>query len=318
VRPTRGERDASLAFVPLFDRRLQLITGKGGVGRTLVSVALAHAAAQAGKRVLLAEVGDVEGHRSAIAPYFGLDALGDAPKLIAPGIHGIRISAAAGQEAFGRSIIPSGPLIRAALRSSALRKFMIAAPAFYELGLMYSLLTLLDAKDRNGGLLYPFIIIDMPATGHTLALADLPQTVLRLVPRGPVATAMRAGQAYLNDPKVTAAWIVTLPEHLPITEALELLEGLKKSAVPIGGIVLNRFLSDPFNDDERAALSGLFSKVPMHGEVLFQRIVMTREATARVKAAVDLPVLHLPDATARDGRDIRQVLTKELMTAVTA
>jgi anion-transporting ArsA/GET3 family ATPase len=305
-----------LVAVLHFDRRINLITGKGGVGRTLVSVALAQAAALNGQRVLLAEVGDVEGHRSAIAPYFGLEALGDAPRSIGPGILGVRLSAMAGQEAFGRSIIPSGPLIRTALRSSALRKFMIAAPAFYELGLMYSLLTLLDAKDRDGSPLHPFIIIDMPATGHALALADLPQTVLRLVPRGPVATAMRAGQAYLNDPRITAAWIVTLPEHLPITEALELLEGLKKSAVPIGGIVLNRFLTDPFTDEERVALAGVLRKIPMHGDVLFQRIVMAREAAARVKAAVDFPVLHLPDVGAREAHEIRQVLTTQLMAAV--
>jgi anion-transporting ArsA/GET3 family ATPase len=299
-----------------FDRRINLITGKGGVGRTLVSVALAQAAALGGRRVLLAEVGDVEGHRSAIAPYFGLDALGDAPRPIAPGILGVRLSAMAGQEAFGRSIIPSGPLIRTALRSSALRKFMIAAPAFYELGLMYSLLTLLDAKERDGSPSHPFIIIDMPATGHALALADLPQTVLRLVPRGPVATAMRAGQAYLNNPKTTAAWIVTLPEHLPITEALELLEGLKRSAVPVGGIILNRFLADPFTDDERTALTGVLRKIPMHGDVLFQRIVMAREAAARVKAAVDFPVLRLPDVGAREANEIRQVLTTQLMSGV--
>ena len=209
----------------------------------------------------------------------------------------------------------SGP-IRAALRSSALRKFMIAAPAFYELGLMYSLLTLLQATDRDGRARHPFIIIDMPATGHALALADLPQTVLRLVPRGPVATAMRAGQAYLNDPKVTAAWIVTLPEHLPITEAIELLEGLRRSAVPMGGIILNRFLTDPFTDEERAALAQVLAKTPMQGEVLFQRIVMAREAAARVKAAVDLPILHLPDVSARPADDIREVLTTKLATAV--
>jgi arsenite-transporting ATPase len=301
-----------------FDRRIQLITGKGGVGRTVVSVALAHAAALSGHRVLLAEVADAEGHRSAIAPYFGHDALADTPKPIAPGILGVRLSAAAGQEAFGRSIIPSTTVIRAALRSSALRKFMIAAPAFYELGLMYNLLGLLQAEDRDERPLYPFIILDMPATGHALALADLPQTVLSLVPRGPVATAMRAGQAFLNDPAITAAWIVTLPEHLPITEAIELLGGLRKSAVPMGGIILNRFLSDPFTDEERLALSAVLAKVPMHGEVLFRRIDMARESAARLGAAVDVPVLRLPDVGALEASDVRLMLTKELMPAVTS
>ena len=301
----------------LFDRRIQLITGKGGVGRTAVSVALAHAMAQHGHRVLLAEVADAEGHRSAIAPYFGRDELGEVPALVAPNIQGCRLFATAGHEAFGRSIIPSGPLIRAALRSTALRKFMLAAPAFYELGLMYHLLRLLEAKQKDGQPLHPFIIIDMPATGHALALADLPETVLRLVPRGPVANAMRAGQAYLNDPKTTAAWIVTLPEHLPITEAIELLEGLRRTRVPMGGVILNRFLCDPFTDDERVAMAAVLAQVPMHGEVLFQRIVMARESDTRLRASVDIPILPLSDITG-DAHVIRSGLTAELMEAVNA
>ena len=230
-------------------------------------VALAHAAAQSGHRVLLAEVADAEGHRSAVAPYFGKDEIGEKPILLDKNILGCRLLATAGHEAFGRSIIPSGPLIRAALRSSALRKFMLAAPAFYELGLMYSLLKLLDAKDGRGKPLDPWHhhrhARDRPHAGARRSA----QTVLRLVPRGPVATAMRAGQAYLNDPKATAAWIVTLPEHLPVTEAIELLEGLRRTSVPMGGVILNRFLPDPFTDEERAALGSVLSTIPMHGEV---------------------------------------------------
>jgi arsenite-transporting ATPase len=283
------------------------------VGRTTVAVALAHAAALSGRRVLLAEVGDVEGHRSAVAPYFGLEALGETPRPIAPAILGVRLSATAGQEAFGRSIIPSGPLIRAALRSGPMRKFMTAAPSFYELGLMYNLLGLLQAEDRNHEPLHPFIVIDMPATGHALALADLPDTVLRLVPRGPVATAMKAGQAFLNDPEITSAWIVTLPEHLPITEAIELVGGLRKSAVPTGGVILNRFLPDPFTAEERVALEAVLATAPMHGEVLFQRIVMARESAARLAVAVDLPVVRLPDLGVREATDIRETLTRLLL-----
>jgi arsenite-transporting ATPase len=300
----------------LFNRRIHLITGKGGVGRTVVSVALAHAAAQHGRRVLLAEVADAEGHRSAVAPYFDKEELGEKPTPLAKNILGCRLLATAGHEAFGRSIIPSGPLIRAALRSSALKKFMLAAPAFYELGLMYHLLKLLEATEDDGQPLYPFIIIDMPATGHALALADLPETVLRLVPRGPIATAMRAGQAFLNDPKTTAAWIVTLPEHLPVTEAIELLEGLRRTSVPMGGVILNRFLADPFTDDERAALATVLATTPMHGEVLFQRIVMARESAARLGTSLDVPILHLPEIAGHDTTHIRTMLTAQLMPQV--
>ncbi len=278
----------------------------------MVSVALAHAAAERGHRVLLAEVADADGHRSAIAPYFGNVELTDKPTMLAPNVLGCRLLASAGHEAFGRSIIPSGPLIRAAMRSSGLRKFMLAAPAFYELGLMYHLLRLLEEKGEDKKPLYPYIIIDMPATGHALALADLPETVLRLVPRGPIATAMRAGQAYLNDPKTTAAWIVTLPEHLPVTEAIELLEGLRRTAVPMGGVILNRFLPDPFTPQERVALAAVLAKVPMHGEVLFHRIMMARESAARLDTAVDVPILRLPEIAGHDAKAIRGRLTTEL------
>src|SRR6218665_3957299 len=40
----------------LWDRRALLISGKGGVGKTSVAAALARAAVNAGRRVLLAEV----------------------------------------------------------------------------------------------------------------------------------------------------------------------------------------------------------------------------------------------------------------------
>ena len=42
----------------LLDKRLIVVTGKGGVGKTTVAVALGLAAARAGKRTMVAEDGD--------------------------------------------------------------------------------------------------------------------------------------------------------------------------------------------------------------------------------------------------------------------
>ncbi len=77
----------------------------------------------------------------------------------------------------------------------------------------------------------------MPATGHTLALTSLPEILLDALPDGPIPRYMREGQAYLNDPEKGLAWIVTLPELLPVTEALELIDGLRATRVTPAGVI---------------------------------------------------------------------------------
>ena len=61
-------------------------------------------------------------------------------------------------------------------------KFLVAAPSMHEMGLYYHLMMQLYAKNQDGEDLYDFVVIDMPATGHTLALTSLPEILLQLIP----------------------------------------------------------------------------------------------------------------------------------------
>src|SRR5215470_9392214 len=56
-RGTRGYERTVPARLPLRSQRLVVITGKGGVGKTTVTAALARAVAGAGRRVLAVEIG---------------------------------------------------------------------------------------------------------------------------------------------------------------------------------------------------------------------------------------------------------------------
>lgn len=277
------------------DRRIHLVTGKGGVGRTTVAVALAHAAGRAGRRVLLAEIGDPEGGYSAIGRKFGREHLTPEPEPLAEGIMGCHLWAARGHELFVRSVIPAGPLIKAVLASKPLRRFLVAAPSLHEMGVLFHMLSLLKEKDEQGRPRHEVFIVDMPATGHTLALSSLPAIVLDLLPVGPIARAMREGQSYLNDPAKGAAWVVTLPEQLPVSETLELLDGLRSTQIPAGGVILNRVPANPFTEEERGSLALLLDATPMQGEIAFHRIGSAQVSMARLKEGTSVPVWELPE-----------------------
>ncbi|MFT5441378.1 MAG: arsenite-transporting ATPase [Myxococcota bacterium] len=276
-------------------RRIHLVTGKGGVGRTTVAVALARVAAAQGKRVLLVEIGDPEGGPSAVGSKFGKTHLTPDPEPLGPpGLSGCHVWATRGHELFAHSVIPAGPLIRTALRSKTLRKFVAAVPSLYELGIFYHLLTLLQQTNKRGEPEHEMIVADMPATGQTLALTSLPEILLDALPDGPIPRYMREGQAYLNDPKKCLAWVVTLPELLPVTEAVELIDGLRATKVTPAGVILNRVPEDPFDSEERAILTRLMAEHAMHGELGFRQTDAAREAREQLAQISDLPVFELP------------------------
>ena len=288
-------------------RRILLVTGKGGVGRTSFAAALGIAAAAAGRRTLLLEIAESEGGYSPLGRPFGLEALTDRPTPVPehPGLSIAHLSARTGHQRFLSTILPSKSLAAAALRSKSLRKFLEAAPSFEEMGVFYHLLTLMrgGGEDDDGRPDHEQLVVDMPATGHTLALTRLPNVLLKLMPSGPIARALREGQGFLYDAKRACAWVVTLPETLPVTEALELIDGLRDTRVNVGGVVLNRLPADPFTATERAVLEPVLAERRLLGALDFERIAQSRRELARLERHVDVPIVALPELSSH-GLDV--------------
>ncbi|MCG3173075.1 MAG: hypothetical protein GMKNLPBB_01251 [Myxococcota bacterium] len=280
---------------PLFDRRIVLVTGKGGVGRSSVTGALALAAAKAGKRVLLTEIGEPGKGYSAVGRWFGRENWTEEPEPLAPGIHGCYLYMRAGHEDFLASVLPSELLAKAAIRSRALRRFLDAAPSFAEMGVFQHLLKLIKKTRRDGSPQHELIFVDMPATGHTLGLTGLPEILLKLITSGPMARNLREGQSYMNDPARSCACVVTLPETLPVTECLELIEGLKETRVHVGAVVLNRFPIDPFTPREREALVPMIQQYPLYGAGGLKQIDASRKSIQRLRANLSAPLYTTPE-----------------------
>lgn len=273
------------------------MTGKGGVGRTTIAAGLAVAAAQLGRRVLLTEIGEPDGDYSPLARLFGRDNLPELPEEIGSGVSACVLHARLGHEAFLADVLPVPALVKAGMRSKALRRFLDMAPSFKEMGVFNYLLTLLKERDREGGYAHELVIVDMPATGHTLALTGLPETLLQIVPVGPVAEALREGQEILNNPATGAACVVTLPETLPVTESLELIEGLRETNMPIGAALVNKIMTDRFSEAERDALMPIVEAHPVYGRSRFLSQIDNRQAVVRLKRNANVPIAIIPEYT---------------------
>jgi anion-transporting ArsA/GET3 family ATPase len=280
----------------LLSLRVVLVTGKGGVGKTTVAAALARYFAQSGRRVLVTEIANEESPSSALADALGAPAISEDPQEVAPNLRLAALAPSTGHRLFLRDVLPVKFLADAAMRTGAIRRFLAAAPTLPEMGVLYRLLDLARATRQGGSFEHETIIVDLPATGHALALAQIPESLLRVIPTGPIASAVREGLELVLDPAKTGAVVVTLPETLPVSEALELAAGIEEHRIPLVKLVVNRVPFDPFDADEKALARGMLAgRPPMLGARTLERIDRARVALDRVARAVTVPVDVLQD-----------------------
>jgi arsenite-transporting ATPase len=280
----------------LLPLRAVLITGKGGVGKTTVTASLARFAASRGKRVLCAEIAGDPTANSALADALGIDRLDIEPVTVTENLKAVQLAPHLGHTKFLRDVLPMKLLADAAMRSAAIRRFLAAAPTFPEMGVLYRLLDLVRMKRRDGSDEHEMIIVDLPATGHALALAQIPASLLRVIPSGPIAAAVREGLDLLTDKQRTGAVVVTLPETLPVSEALELARGITQHDIPLGQVIVNRVPFDPFSDEEREAVRAMLAgRGPTLGERTMERIDRSRVSLARLQREVKVPIVALQD-----------------------
>src|SRR4051812_36808391 len=103
----------------LFARTLQLVTGKGGVGKSTVCAALAVEAARRGRRPLVVEMG----HRASLRGVFDEASIGYEPALVAPGVHAMSLDPDRALLDYVTAHVKARGLARRILASAPLRAF---------------------------------------------------------------------------------------------------------------------------------------------------------------------------------------------------
>jgi hypothetical protein len=232
----------------LLDRRFIVISGKGGVGRTTVAAALARAAADSGKRVLLAQASGAE----RLGRLFGrVSPVGTDVVTVAPGIDAVNMTPQSALHEYGLMMLRSELVYRALFENRAVRGFLGAIPgldAYAMLGKAWYHTTEVSSGNRPR---YDLVILDGPASGHATLMLRIPGSILQAMPKGPLARDARAIRELLSDPQRAALVIVTLAEDLPARETAELAAAARGPlALPLGPVIVNAVPSDALSGAE--------------------------------------------------------------------
>jgi anion-transporting ArsA/GET3 family ATPase len=251
----------AVAMEAILDRRLLIVSGKGGVGKTTVSAALGTVAARHGRRVLLAEV---EG-KGALAGLFGVGELTTTPMEVRPGIYGMTISP---EDALTEYFDVQFHLKRLAkpITTSQLAYYVThAAPGLRDI-LMLGKVWYSSTRRRE----FDLIVLDAHAAGHVLSMLRSPDALTRAIPIGPLAGHAQKVANWLRDPRQVSVNLVTIAEEMPVNETVETTKALASQVgLNVSHVFVNMLYPPVAEDPEVAAvIAGLGSPADVTAEAL--------------------------------------------------
>ena len=283
----------------LLDKRLVIVTGKGGVGKSTVALALGMKAAERGRRTIVCEVSSQE----RISHALHRKNVGYQETRLGERLYAISIDP---DEAMREYVLLSLKVkaMRDLLFRSKLFTYLAAAtPGLRELVTIGKIWELaLDERRVKGTKPYDLVIVDAPATGHGVGFLQTPRTFANVARVGPMAAQAETLHKFITNHRKTGVAIVALPEEMPVNETAALERDLARTVgVAVDRIFLNGLYPERFEAGDPEALEAGLERTDGAARdaiaaalTVCRRTAAQREQLARLGTITRTPVTTLP------------------------
>src|ERR1700712_3150485 len=261
----------------LFNLRFITVVGKGGVGKTTVSTALALAAARRGKRVLIAMCNAKE----RVSQFLEVAPIGAYNQPVLPGIDAVNMVPKVALEEYGMMVLKVRALYRAIFENRLVAAFLRGTPGIEAWSMLGKAQFHAHEMLPDGRPRYDLVILDSPATGHGLEMLRVPRVLLDVAPPGLLRREAERAWELFTDPVRSGVMVVTLPEEMPVSESVELYHALRvELGLPVVGIAVNGMIDQLFDAQDSAWIEQVAGETP-ESDLVYNLLRAGRRRTLR-------------------------------------
>jgi anion-transporting ArsA/GET3 family ATPase len=283
----------------LLDKRLVIVTGKGGVGKSTVALALGLAGAERGKRTIVCEVSAQE----RLSRVFHRASVGFSEVEMEDNLWAISIDPDESMREYVLLQLKVRAMRDLLFRSKIFTYLAAATPGLRELvtiGKIWELAQ--DDRKVKKGHNYDLVIVDAPATGHGVGFLQTPRTFANVARVGPIASQAETLDRFLTNQRRTGVAIVALPEEMPVNETATLERDLTSEVgVAVDRIFCNGLYPERFSEDDEQRIESAFEGAEGGARPALRaalsvrrRAVAQREQLARLEELTEASVTTMP------------------------